>query len=125
MHPPSLPRAPPLARARLLDAVMVVENDVDFVSDPRPWASGPKGGFPVGHVLSGGRPWSEWSLTAPEVMTDATSVAVLELAAREPFEDVDARIARSTAEVVVILPAPEAPGDDVRMRVARAFGEIS
>ena len=64
-----------LSRERGYDAVMVVENDVDFVSDPRPWASGPKK-TPLGRVLSG-ETLSRVVLTAPEVMTDATSVAVL------------------------------------------------
>jgi hypothetical protein len=112
-----------LSRERCYDAVMVLENDVDFMSDPRPWASGPKK-LPWDVCYLGGT-LSRVVLTAPVVMTDATFVAVLELAAREPFEDVDARIAGLTAEVVVILPATEAPEDDVRTRVARAFGEVA
>jgi hypothetical protein len=112
-----------LLRERCYDAVMVVENDVDFVSNPRPWASGPKK-LPWDVCYLGGT-LSRVVLTAPEVMTDATSVAVLELAVREPFEDVDARIAGLTADVVVILSAIEPPGGDVRMRVARAFGEVA
>jgi hypothetical protein len=109
-----------MARERRYESVVVVENDVDFVADPRPWWGGPRK-LPWDVCHPGGT-LSRVVMDAPAALTDATAVAILEVGSRS-FEAVDAEIADSTAEVVVLLPAVD-EHQDSSARVRKAFREV-
>lgn len=107
-----------LARERRYETVMIVENDVDFVDDPRPWCRGPN--KLEWDVCYPGGTLSRVVMDPPTLMTDATPVAILEVGDQDSFEDIDARVVGASAEVVVLLSACYLAGQS-RRRVMEAF----